>query len=483
MRWHWPRTMTMQVMLVLLVGLLVSHFVSSALRTEGFDDSLVILEEVRVADRIGMIRRVMEDLTAQERVHFAKSLSRETLSVSWNDVSAVHGVASDPELQLLEAIIRMGVRDLPRDALKVSFIDADQAKLPERWTASPDLNSPSSLVSLSNASEIEDVVNNLISGRQFLVSIQLRDRSWINVVAAFAEKLPVLAIRDVVSIGILILTVVGLSLWAVNRLTAPLRVLGSAADQLGKNVHASPIPDHGPTEVRQAANAFNLMQHRIQKHLTDQTEMLAAISHDLRAPLTRLRLRTDLIEDSERRRKSIADLDEMDSMISSILAFLREEAEPESRRKVDLTAMIQKICDDLSDPGFMVNFEQNGYQSYLCRPVSMRRCLGNIIQNAAKYGSPVSIRVDRSDTEIAIIVEDSGPGIPAEQLDKVFKPFYRLDKSRNKTTGGVGLGLTVAKAIAQAHGGDICLANRPQGGLQVILSLPAAPYLAERVAA
>lgn len=269
--------------------------------------------------------------------------------------------------------------------------------------------------------------------------------------------------------------ILSLGWWATRRVTAPLALFGAAAERLGRNADSAPLPEDGPDEVRQAAAAFNRMQARVKKFIADRTTMLAAISHDLRTPLTRMRLRVEFVADDEDRAKLIADLDEMEAMISESLAFARNEAEVEPVMVIDLEDLCRNVVDDQTAVGAKAEYISNGPAQVLARPSSLKRALTNLVRNAVLYGGSAQLHIEPEADGFAIIVADNGPGIPEADLERVFTPFLRLEESRNKASGGVGLGLSVARSTARAHGGDISLTNRAQGGLAARLFLPAAP--------
>ncbi len=266
--------------------------------------------------------------------------------------------------------------------------------------------------------------------------------------------------------------VVILSAIVVYHVVAPLRLFARAAERLGVDVDAPPLPEAGPREVRQAARAFNEMQRRIGRFVEDRTQMIAAISHDLRTPLTRMRLRAEFIEGTEQQGKMLHDLDEMEKMISSVLSFARDAAADEPREVVDLTALLQSVCDDAADAGQEVEVKADGRTALSCRPTALRRALTNLIDNAAKYGERARVELEKIDDQIVVCIDDDGPGIPESECEKVFEPFYRIERSRSRETGGVGLGLSVARTIIRAHGGDIEVVNRPEGGLRLRVNLP-----------
>lgn len=306
----------------------------------------------------------------------------------------------------------------------------------------------------------------------FFVQVQLRDGSWVS----FAQRLPresfVWPARLLVTLGILLLSVIVVSLIAVRWATRPLTLLGQAADDLGKNLDRPPLREEGPQEVRRAAQAFNAMQARLQRYVGDRERLLAAVSHDLRTPITRLRLRAEMLEDERLRMKFLHDLDEMERMATSTLDFMRTAREREAFQPTDINALLDSLQSDNEEVGRPVTIEGQARWPYRVRPIALKRALANLLDNAAKYGGQATIRVDDENEELRIRVSDKGPGIPEEQLEAAFEPFYRIEPSRSRETGGVGLGLSIARDIARAHGGDIVLRNLPGGGLEAVLTLP-----------
>jgi signal transduction histidine kinase len=278
--------------------------------------------------------------------------------------------------------------------------------------------------------------------------------------------------RLLLTLAVLLASVIALALLAVRWLTRPLAVLATAADELGRNMHQPPLAEDGPIEVRRAAAAFNTMQARLQVYLREREQMLAAVSHDLRTPITRLRLRAELIGDDALRAKFAHDLAEMETMTSAALDFLRGAGRDEAVQPVDMLALLESLQADMEEVGHEVSVQGGTCAPYPARPLALKRCLTNLIDNAIKYGERAAVRVEDDAAQLRIIVSDNGPGIPEAEIELVFEPFYRVEGSRNRATGGVGLGLSVARDIAHAHGGDLTLRNRAGGGLEVILTLP-----------
>jgi signal transduction histidine kinase len=268
-----------------------------------------------------------------------------------------------------------------------------------------------------------------------------------------------------------------LTLWAVRRLVAPVATLARAAEALGRDVNAAPLPEDGPSEIATAAIAFNTMAMRIRRFVRDRTFMLTAIGHDLRTPITRLRLRAEFMEDSELRRKMLADMDELEAMVSATLAFGRDVTADEPVTTIDLAELARTILDEAGDAmpelADKVSYHGTPHLPVHARPVALKRALTNLVMNALNYAGGVEITLRAPDAGMAtLLVEDSGPGIPLAELDRVFQPFHRIETSRNKETGGMGLGLPIARNILRAHGGDVTLANRPGGGTRVTVTFP-----------
>lgn len=270
----------------------------------------------------------------------------------------------------------------------------------------------------------------------------------------------------------LVIVAILIALWTARRLARPIREFARAAERLGVDLTAPALAVRGPQELRTTILAFNRMQDRLRRFLEDLTQMLAAISRDLRAPLARLRLRAELVAEGEQQRKMFDDLDVMNTMIDSTLAFARDDSREEARRLVDLAVLVGDVCEDVADTGGKVSYLGPRCIDVPCRPALMRRG-ANLIDNAVKYGAAARVRIDREADRVVIVVDDDGPGIPPEEQERVFAPFYRMEMARDPGKAGVGLGLSVARTIAREHGGDVRLRNRDGGGLGALIELPA----------
>ena len=256
-----------------------------------------------------------------------------------------------------------------------------------------------------------------------------------------------------------------------RRLSAPMRVFTDAAERLGRDPRSPPVEVRGAAEIRVAAQAFNDMQMRLRRYVEDRTAMVGAIAHDLRTPLTRLRFRIENVPE-DTRVKMAADIDQMEEMISAALAFVRDTSKPGERTPLELSSLLESACDEMAETGADIEVERGEKIILEGDPLALRRLLNNLLENAVKFGGKARARVWRDGASAVIEIDDDGPGIPESEAERVFEPFYRREPSRSRQTGGIGLGLAVARSVARAHGGDVTLSNRPGGGLTARLHLP-----------
>ena len=271
----------------------------------------------------------------------------------------------------------------------------------------------------------------------------------------------------------LFLLLIALLAYLVARMTArPIGQLARAAGELGADIDRAPLPVTGPTEIRRAAAAFNAMQARIRRQIQHRTHMLAAITHDLQTPLTRLRLRLEKVGDPALRDKLIEDLAGMQVMVREGLDLARTMDSSEPMQRLDIDSLIDAACADAADAGQDVTCEGRTRVSLTAQPHALRRCLTNLLDNAVKYGRHAAVALSHEDGDIVVRIRDGGAGIAPELLDAVFDPFFRLETSRSRDTGGTGLGLTIARNIAENHGGSLILSNHPEGGLEAVVRLP-----------
>ena len=307
----------------------------------------------------------------------------------------------------------------------------------------------------------------------FVASAALSDGRWLNVEVAPPPDAP-WGWTFVLSF---VLSAAGIAVVAVltgRRIAKPMRSLATAAGRLGRGEAVEDLPVAGPQETRDTVHAFNVMRERLDRFVRDRTAMLAAISHDLRTPITSLRLHAEFVEEEETKSKIITALDEMQEMIEDTLAFIREDMQQEGTRAVDLYALVESVAVDLVELGHEIDVADSGRVTIACRPVALRRAVRNLLDNACRYGNRASVQIASDTGQVRIVVEDEGPGIAEADLERVFEPFVRLDPSRSSDTGGTGLGLAITRSIVRSHGGDIRLENRSTGGLRATVSLPVA---------
>lgn len=300
--------------------------------------------------------------------------------------------------------------------------------------------------------------------------IPLRDGTWV----IFEDSspgyppMPAFPFTSILAIEAFFVIV---SLMAFALCVKPLRRLARAAEQFGRDVPGTPfLPETGPTEVREAAQAFNRMQKSIRDFLDERERMLAAVSHDLRTPLTRMRLRVEQLDESHRGPLQ-KDIGELQQIMDITIDIARSKSE--GKTMVDVASLLESLVEDRQDVGQPIQLAPRlqdpevlfSIPPLLARPLSMKRCLANLMDNALRYGGEVSVDVEERGCVLAVIISDNGPGIPEADLEKVFEPFYRVERSRNRSTGGTGLGLSIARTMARLHDGDVMLANRPEGGL------------------
>ncbi|MDN3564117.1 ATP-binding protein [Paeniroseomonas aquatica] len=307
--------------------------------------------------------------------------------------------------------------------------------------------------------------------RRLQGTMHLADASWVSFTAEAPDVAPAPAHTSLPSLSAMALGIVLASLLVVQWITKPLRRLALAVEDFGRGAAPVPLPETGPREVQEAARTFNAMQARIHRLVADRTQALAAVSHDLRTPIQRLRLRAGFLDDAEAQRAIDDDLDEMEGMVESTLAYLRGETESEESRQADLAAILSTLVDDATDRGASATYAGPDRVPMRLRPVAIKRAIGNLIDNAVKHGGNARVTLEEAPGAVMVRVEDDGPGIPEAALKAVFEPFHRLDASRNRGTGGTGLGLAIVRQVVTTHGGTVTLANRREGGLVVTVQL------------
>lgn len=425
-----PRTLFARVTLILVVGLLIAQLLAFASAQIERGQALRSLMLSSIERDIASSVAILDRLPAAERPAWFDRLERRNYRFSlgaWED----GGPPTSPVAQaLVGAIVR---------ALK-PFVVTRVAQSP----SNPDA---------------------------LLMEVRLRDGSHLLI---HGQRVPMPVSNWVFGLLLVQLTVLAWCGWqAVRLVTRPLAQLATVAEELGPDLKATVLDETGPAEVARAARAFNAMQRRIAAYMDERVEILAAISHDLQTPMTRMRLRTELMDDGPVRDKLRHDLDAMQALVKQGMAYARTlHGDTEAPQKMDLDALLSALVADYQDTGQPVALDGQLGVPVVTRPHALRRILNNLIDNAIKFGGDALVRLSASEHALTIAVLDRGPGIPADQLDAVTKPFYRVEGSRNRDTGGTGLGLAIAQQLAVAIGAKLSLHNREGGGLEARLTLP-----------
>ena len=305
----------------------------------------------------------------------------------------------------------------------------------------------------------------------FQVVIHTKSGQWLTVQPGEHKGLTFFQRRLLLWFAASVVALIPLAWFFSRWLAKPMTQFAAAAERFGRDPRAPPMAVKGSSEITKAAAAFNEMQDRLRRYVDDRTSMVAAIAHDLRTPLTRLRFRVETAPE-ETQAKMNADIDQMEAMIAATLAFVRDAAGDPQRTRLELSSLLESVVDDMAETGADVAVEKAEKVVIDADSLALRRLITNLIENALKYGARARCSLSVHDRLAEIDIEDDGPGVPAPELNRVFDPFYRREPSRNRQTGGIGLGLSVARSIARAHGGDVALQNRPQGGLRAKVTLP-----------
>lgn len=451
-----PRSLFGQTALILLAGLLVSHLVGAWIYAGDRQQAVRAVGGWVAAQRIANLTSLVAETPPAERPRVVEALSDPIFRVFLTEEPPPEQAAEQEEAALLLAdFLAQRLPEAVAESLRVAVSGPAAAPPPDHHRAGRRM---------------------LFRGeggwRGLRVALRLEEGQWLGFATALPARGPETPWSFFLAMAIMGAIVLAACFWAVRRVTAPLGALAAASERLGRDVGAAPLPERGTLEMRRAARAFNEMQERLRRLVENRTRLLAAISHDLRTPLTLLRLRAEGVADAEERERMLATIAEMDAMIGATLAYARDEAAAEPRRPCDLTALLAGLVDDLAEAGLPVSLGAAEPVTLDCQPRALRRALTNLLDNAVKYGGGAEASIRRHDGGAEILVEDGGPGIPEAELARVFQPFYRVEASRSRETGGIGLGLAIAAGIVEAHGGTITLENRPEGGLRARLLLP-----------
>ena len=454
MRRLMPRTAAGQLIAVAMLALVISQIALTAIMLDERQNALRRWWVDDILSRIASLVELLDATPDDLHTKVVNASDSQLMLYYFSDAHDLHPMI-DEELVYLRELRAM----IPKGVTKVYVaLGEPQAwyKLLKRWTTQWWQTSPSPDEPWLEA------------------AVQLNNGKWLNLEVGRDISPPPVILLFIPTITILV--VFGSTLAIIIRhITRPMKDLAQAADALGRGEQVEPIAVEGPGEIRQAIIAFNDMRERLSRSVLDRTRMLAAVGHDLRTPITTMRLRAEFIEDDETRSRILASLDEMQHMAEAALAFAREEATVEPTRIVDLNALVGTVCADQADMQRDVAYEEYGRLPYRCRPHSLTRAVRNLVENAIVHGRSARVTMNGPEQEVWITIEDEGPGIRDLDMARVFQPFVRLDESRGQETGGIGLGLAIARSIVRGHGGDILLQNRAAGGLAATIQLPRRP--------
>lgn len=463
-----PRSLFGRTLLVLVAGLVLAEVASQIVNFFDRGSGVYRLAAQQTALRIAQSARILNRLPSAERKTVIEEMNSPSFSVVLSDTPVDVGRSADEHdryEQALTALIRYYLRSNWSTSVEIASLG--RAKRPRNYEA-------------IDSSPLEQWIARhfyfVLPGTYSIVSqIRLEDGT----LAVFYARMPQeplsrlgsLLPRLLLNLAIFML----LGAAAVATITRSLKRLARAAEHVGVDPEGPPLPEAGPSEVRSAIRAFNRMRSQLRAYVLERAQMLGAISHDLHTPITRLRLRAEMVEDPESRAKFVRDLDEMEAMTGSALQFLKSLGNEPQRQPVDVDALVQSVCEDWSETGADVTSRGHARAPYNSYPRALRRCLDNLIENALRHGTRAWITIEDDEASLRIAVGDDGPGIPAQYVERVFEPFFRLDQSRNRDSGGTGLGLAIARNIARWHGGDVQLRNAPEGkGLIAEVVLPRA---------
>lgn len=472
----WNRSLAARFVAIMLFALALSQGVSLLLFSTERDEALLRSAKAEFLSRCASVAKVLEFtpaavhrdiLSASDTAYSRSWISQELIAdtAAWRQIAKAR---LDEPLPTIQKVASSKSKDRTDDVANAEILPqtSQDATSAQAWSDLQPHAWPLARAAKFLYLDQPDAVG-------MGLTVQLPDGTWLNIV--FKKKLTndLWTSRSMISLALTAVIISLCAAWIAQAMTQPMRRLAAAAEALGRGENVLPLAEHGPHDIRNTTAAFNRMQARLQRFVEDRTRMLAAIGHDFRTPLTSLRLRAEFVSDDETREKMLTTLDELRQMTEATLAFSRDQAIEEPTRNVNLTALVESLCDDLAEIGLDVSFAGGPKISYRCRADSLKRVLRNLIENAVRYGECAKVHIESSPAALGIVVEDNGPGIREQDIGRVFAPFFRLEDSRNRETGGIGLGLSIARDIVRHHGGDISLTNTGSG-LRATIVLPQA---------
>lgn len=464
------RSVRFQVSAIILASFLLSHAVGLLLYALDRRGALERAEAFGRAEQSAGISRLLQGLPAEWRDGVARASDSAALRVWVSDAPAVAMPEPTRAERDVTAYLRARVPGATEDDVRVRLVGEGGYGMlfgGAGYRVVPPPPDPA-----GGAGSRAPTAGAPEEGPSLAISIRHDADAWINFLALLDARrslAPSLLLVNVVAAATGIALV---AFWLARRVTSPLTRLSEAAESLGRNLLSSPLPVSGPSEVAVAAAAFNRMQQRLVRLVHGRMALLAAISHDLRTPLTQIRLRLEMTPASPERDKNLRALDDVDAIIGMSLAYARASHEAEERSRIDLGALVGSVCDDLADGGAALECDCPTGLVVSCKRLAVKRAVTNLIENALKYGREARVSTRRTEEGVVVSVEDHGPGIPPSEIEAVLEPYHRGGRSGSSERSGVGLGLSIAQAIAEDHGGGVRLSNRKEGGLRAELLLP-----------
>jgi signal transduction histidine kinase len=433
-------------------GLVAVQLLTTAIHISERDDLVFRNGASRAAARIDDAVRVLNAVAPAQRPRIMDAIADATLKLTDGKPSGGDSAAVEKKTELYDAAHEALTLALEPDT-RFDVIDAQPVNLnPDSWYA-------------RNFGER--------AGIGIEAAVMLGDGTWITAESTNPPRATTWFTRLLRNLAIVDGVMLVLLFFAVRLVTRPLSVLAGAAEELGRNIERPPLPETGTVELARASRALNIMQDRLKRYVETRLKALGAMSHDLKTPITRMRLRAEMLEDAELKTRFIRDLDAMQQMVGSTLDYMRGLSDGgEEVSAIDLNALISSLKQDAEEAGHTVTVAGESPGPVMGRAQALRRCLQNLLDNALAYGRRADITVRGEGRSVNVAISDQGPGIPESDIERVFDPFYRVEGSRNRNSGGSGLGLSIARNIAQAHGGAVRLRNLPQGGLEATLVLP-----------
>jgi len=446
-----PNSLFGRIAMILVGGLVAVQVLTTAIHISERDDLVFRNGASRAAARIDDAVRVLNAVAPAQRPRIMGAIADATLKLADGKPAGGDSVA-EAETELYRAA-REALTLALEPGTQFNVIDAQPVNLnPESWYAR----------------EFGER-----SGIRIDAAVMLGDGTWITAESTNPPRATTWFTRLLRNLAIVDGVMLVLLFFAVRLVTRPLSVLAGAAEELGRNIERPPLPETGTVELARASRALNIMQDRLKRYVETRLKALGAMSHDLKTPITRMRLRAEMLEDAELKTRFTRDLDAMQEMVGSTLDYMRGLSDGgEEVSAIDLNALISGLKQDAEEAGHTVTVAGESPGPVMGRAQALKRCLQNLLDNALAYGRRADITVRGEGRSVNIAISDQGPGIPESDIERVFDPFYRVEGSRSRNSGGSGLGLSIARNIAQAHGGAVRLRNMPQGGLEATLVLP-----------